>query len=254
MNHLCVISRNRGTYFLKRLTEEVGTIPVWNPWKDETLPEARNYLLRTTGVYGDDRDLEVLRSSEKNFINPVFTHDLLRDKIRQFRFLERRGFHLIPWAPLRERGEFLPETVLIKPIRGQGGWGIRVFSSRGEFLDWEKSTDDQSWIVQPYLTGLRELRLFFCGDEEILLEREGNLVANFTQGGKAREIPVPRELQELGEEIRELTGARYGAVDLFETPDGGHLILEVNPVPGIEQLEAVTGRNVIRLILGMLSA
>lgn len=252
MNHLCVIARNPETYFLKRLTEEVGMIPLWNPWSGEALPEAANYLVRTTGVYGDDRDLALLRTSEnqgRRVTNPVAAHALLRDKARQFLHLERRGFHLIPWKSLDDRGDFLPEKILIKPVRGQGGWGIRVMDQK-EFLTWEKTTTDRSWIVQPFLENVRELRLFYCGDEEILLERSGGISANFTQGGNAKVIPIPRELSGLGEEIRFTTGTEYGAVDLFETKEG-HLILEVNPVPGVEQLETLTGQNVVRKVLSL---
>ncbi len=251
MNKLCVLARNRETYFLKRLTEEVGEFVYCHPWEEMVLPEASVYLVRTTGIYGDDRDLDLLRASQELIINPVSTHELLRDKSVQFRFLEKKGFHVIPWKELDGRGEFLPEKVLIKPVRGQGGWGIRVMN-KATFLEWEKATTDRSWIIQPYLENVKEFRLFFCGDEEILLERSGGLAANFAQGGEAKLVETPSELSELGEEVRMITGAQYGAIDFFEAPNGEHLILEVNPVPGIEQLEKVTGQNIIRKILSLL--
>lgn len=251
MNKLCVVTRNRETYFMKRLTEEVGKLECWNPWKENILPPASHYLVRTTGVYGDDRDLELLRFSQDIIMNPVQTHELLRDKAVQFRYLEKKGFHVIPWKPLDERGDFLPEKVLIKPVRGQGGWGIRVMNKEA-FLSWEKITTDRSWIVQPYLENVKEFRLFFCGDEEILLERSGGVAANFTQGGSARMIPIPLALSEFGEEIRMMTGAEFGAIDFFETPAGEHLILEINPVPGVEQLETLTGQNIVRKVLSLL--
>ena len=251
MNKLCVVTRNQETYFIKRLTEEVRELVFWNPWENAGLPDAETYLVRTSGVYGDDRDLDLLRNSPHTVINPVSSHELLRDKAKQFLFLERKGFHLIPWNTLDGRGDFLPEKILIKPIRGQGGWGIRVMNQE-EFLKWEKKTTDRSWLVQPYLENVKELRLFFCGDEEVLLERTGEIAANFTQGGSARMIPVPSELSELGEEIRMITGLRYGAIDLFETEKGEHLILEINPVPGIEQLEKVSGLNIVRKVISIL--
>lgn len=250
MNKLCVFSRNQETYFMKRLSEEVGDVLVFDPWKDSALPQASSYLIRTPGVYGDDRDLDLLKNSQSPVINPVPTHELLRDKDRQFRFLDRRGFHLIDWAMLDDRKGFsLPEKILIKPVRGQGGWGIRVMD-RSEFSEWEKTTSDRSWIIQPFLENLREFRLFFCGHEEILLEREGGVAANFRQGGKARVVSLPPELSELGEEIRDVTGARYGAIDLFADGDR-YLILEINPVPGIEQLEQLTKVNIIQKILSL---
>lgn len=251
MNKLCVVARNRETYFIKRLTEEVGDIFFWNPWESNLIPEADIYLMRTSGVYGDDRDIDLLRDNKRPIINPIAAHELLRDKARQFRFLEKKGFHLIPWKTLDDRGEFLPEKILIKPIRGQGGWGIRTMNQE-EFLAWEKSTTDRSWIIQPYLEEVKELRLFFCGDEEILLERTGGIAANFSQGGRAMMIPIPDALSELGEEIRMITGLLYGSVDLFQTKNGEHLILEINPVPGVEQLEKVTGLNIIRKVISHL--
>ena len=250
MNKLCVVTRNQETYFIKRLTEEVGDVVFWNPWHSRSVPPSHNILIRSPGVYGDDRDLDLVKACHgHNIINPVSTHELLRDKPRQFHFLEKKGFHLIPWRTLDGRGDFLPEKILIKPIRGQGGWGIRIMNS-GEFLSWEQETTDRSWIVQPFLENVRELRLFFCGDEEFLLERKGSVAANFKQGGEARLISLPPALSELGEEIRFLTGAFYGAVDLFEV-EGQHLILEVNPVPGVEQLEHITGQNIVRKVLSL---
>lgn len=253
MNKLCVVTRNRETYFMKRLTEEVGEVDYWNPWEENLPPVAASYLVRTTGVYGDDRDLDSLRASQEIIINPVSTHELLRDKTVQFRFLEKKGFHVIPWKTLDERSDFLPEKILIKPVRGQGGWGIRVMEP-WSFLEWETQTGDRSWIIQPYLENVKEFRLFFCGNEEILLERSGGIAANFTQGGEARLVPIPQSLSELGEEVRMITGAQYGAIDFFEIPTGEHLILEINPVPGIEQLEKVTGQNIVRKILSLLKA
>lgn len=250
MNKICVVTRNPETYFVKRLTEEVGDVLLWNPWKQAPLPTTNNFLVRTSGVYGDDRDLDLLRNIERTLINPVSSHALLRDKTKQFQFLEKKGFHLIPWKTLDGRGEFLPEKILIKPIRGQGGWGIRVME-QSEFLRWEKSSTDRSWIIQPYLENVKEFRLFFCGNEEVLLERSGASVANFSQGGSARMIRIPDALKELGEEIRVLTGLEYGAIDLFETSGGEHLILEVNPVPGVEQLERVSGQNIIRKVVSL---
>lgn len=250
MNKICVITRNTETYFIKRLTEEVRDVCFWNPWEKSPLPTTDNFLVRTSGVYGDDRDLEMLRNIKSKLINPVSAHELLRDKARQFQFLERKGFHLIPWKTLDGRGEFLPEKILIKPIRGQGGWGIRVMNQT-EFLLWENATTDRSWIIQPYLDDVKEFRLFFCGHEEVLLERSGGSVANFSQGGTARLIPVPDALCELGEEIRMLTGLEYGAIDLFETSSGEHLILEINPVPGVEQLERVSGQNIVGKVVSL---
>lgn len=249
MNKLCVVARNRETYFIRRLTEEVGDVLFWDPWIGQA-PVADNYLVRTTSIYRNDDDLKLLEKVHGKVINPVMAHELLRDKVRQFTFLERRGFHLIPWRRLDGPGDFLPEKVLIKPVRGQGGWGIRTMTAE-EFLNWEKTSIDRDWIVQPYLENLRELRLFFCGHEEFLLERSGEVAANFTQGGKAKLVSIPKALSELGDEIRDLTGTSYGAIDLFESGDQ-HLIIEINPVPGIEQLEKLTGQNIVRKVLSLL--
>ncbi len=248
MNKLCVIARNHSTYFMKRLTEEVD-LDVFNPWESAHLPLAENYLVRTTGVYGDDRDLEVLRKTERNVINPVLSHELLRDKSRQFTLLENAELPVIPWRRLDSCEDFLPDKILVKPIRGQGGWGIKVMGKE-EFLSWKTSTTDRSWIIQPYLEGQSEFRLFFCGGEEILLERTGDLAANFTQGGEARRIPLKDDFKGLVPKIRKLTGIQYGAIDLFLTK-GELRILEINPVPGIEQLEKVTGENIIRKVLSL---
>ncbi len=61
MNKLVVVTKNKETYFVRRLIEEVGNRAVFfNPWQDFILPESEKYLVRTTGVYRSDLDLHFL--------------------------------------------------------------------------------------------------------------------------------------------------------------------------------------------------
>jgi hypothetical protein len=61
MNKLVVVAKNKDTYFIKRLIEEVGDSAIlFNPWLDFQIPEGQKYLVRTTGVYGIVLDLHIL--------------------------------------------------------------------------------------------------------------------------------------------------------------------------------------------------
>lgn len=261
MNKICVVAKNFNTYFLKRLTEEVGMedLIFFNPWSDQDLPSADIYLVRSTGVYGSDRDLDSLAKADGVVLNPMKSLRLFRDKNLQYQFFRQHQIPHLPWMDLKnvslqEAQEFLKKhsVGLVKPHRGQGGWGIGTFDSVG-FEQWWKDKeekDDFDYLLQPYLDEAKELRLFFVEDEVICLGRKAQqgVAANFQQEGEAWVENFPVEFDELIKRVIQLSGAQYGAIDLM-IKGSDIYFLELNTVPGIEQLEKVTGKNIISELL-----
>ncbi len=248
MNKLGVITKNPQTYFIQRLIKEVGQVILFNPWDGGMLPDSELLLVRTSGVYGDDRDLDLLSNYTGKMINPLSALQIFRDKARQFEWMQSYQIPVIPWQDMRKGEVKLYPKTLVKPIRGQGGWGIKVLTP-SEFQLWK--SEDTSYLIQPYLEGFTEYRLFFVAkDFRLSLQRLSSKgeVANFAQGGHAKLSKLPFFVEEICERLISLSGAHYGAIDLMVKGDEVY-VLELNVVPGIEQLENISGENIIKRIL-----
>lgn len=261
MNKLVVVAKNSETYFIKRLTEEVKeSLSIFNPWADLILPDSQKYLVRTTGVYGSDLDLLILKSvAPDKIINPFSSLELFRSKVTQYYWFEDHQFPVPPWIPLKgvdlltvEKFFRLYPMAVVKPSIGQGGWGVEGLNWE-KFKSWwkKKQGRDEDYILQNFIPNATELRYFFIqGEAPIVLERKSKsaIAANFKKQGQAVLSKIPSEWQPLIEQLVAKSGLCYGAIDLLI--DRGTLqILEVNSVPGLEQLESVTGKNIMRLLL-----
>lgn len=255
MNKFCIFAKNKETYFIKRLIEEVGDVKLFDPWSDVDLPEAETYIARTTGVYHSDLDLLMLKSLPK-VINSHESLKRFRSKSSQFLWMEEHGFSILPWLSLKandaltaEKFTVLYPEVVVKPDIGQGGWGLEVLY-RKTIKSWINK-HDPDYLIQPFIKDATELRYFFIkGQDPIVLKRtsKSGIAANFRREGAAELAELPGKFQEELLRLVKLSGAHYGAIDLFI--DHGRLyILELNTVPGIEQLEKVSGLNVIKLLL-----
>jgi glutathione synthase/RimK-type ligase-like ATP-grasp enzyme len=267
MNKLFVLAKNKETYFIQRLTTEVGEgIEIVNPSLKSSGPFIGKILVRTTGVHGDE-DLVWLREheSEVSSINKLTALVRFRQKNTQYVFFEQHAIPCLPWLEVASNSrqnieEFINESnhleFLVKPLRGQGGWGIRTFEKLG-FADWWSECvfkNDFSYLIQPYIKGARELRLFFIGsDFQICLERTPTqgVAANFLQEGQAGLVDLPSNFKDLMNRLIVLSEADYGAIDFLITGDSA-AVLELNVVPGIEQLERITRVNIIQEIINRL--
>lgn len=273
MNKLLVLAKNKETYFIRRLKEERGNeIILFNPWADEETPEInlpQRILVRTTSVYGGEADLDFLRKqpSDKKITNSLLALETFRNKKKQYEFFQKSGIPCLPWLDLKLAKKSDVENFirthhsrlyLIKPHRGQAGWGIGTFTAE-DLLIWfqerHENQGDLEYLLQAYQEEAQEVRFFFTGDNwSATLERlrdNHKVTANFSQGGEARQITSTDEFFQILGKIRNSVPLYYGAMDAFII-QGSPVILEVNTCPGIEQLEEVTGENIInRLLKGL---
>ena len=262
MNKLVILAKNKQTYFIKRLIKEVGddNVVLFDPWSDIILPEAENYLIRTTGVHKNDLDLLMIQAlPQDRVINPLPALKRFRSKSSQYTWMDEQVLPALHWLPLKGANQLnvekffrmYPEAV-VKPLIGQGGWGIEVLTWESYKGWWKKKQGkDEDYLIQPFIKGARELRHFFIKDHySVTLERKAltGIAANFKQQGSAVETQLPAEFLPAINRLIEKSGALYGAIDLII--DQNRLnILELNTVPGIEQLEQVTGVNIIEKLL-----
>lgn len=260
MNKLVILAKNSKTYFIHRLMEEAddGQVQLLNPWEIARIDSTSDpVLVRTTSIHGSDDDLNFIKNNSLNTIPSLHALKTLRTKPLQFDYFNNMSLPFVPWISLQNASEEVihefsklhPGPLLIKPHRGQGGWGVRVFENADNLIEWMNSTTDHEYLLQPYLGDHKELRIFFMGSEYICLERiKKGVAANFKQEGEAKVVDAPLELKEIVEKMARDLDLVYSAADFLISKNGPYL-LEMNLVPGIEQLEAVTGRNIAKNLI-----
>jgi glutathione synthase/RimK-type ligase-like ATP-grasp enzyme len=255
LNKLTIVAKNPQTYFIKRLSEELGEhkIQHFNPWSDPIPASCDKILFRSSGIYHSDIDLDFVKNSQADVMNPLKSLEIFRSKSKQYEFFEAHHHPALQWWRLADWTNGPSDReFLVKPDMGQGGWGIEVLRAP-ELLKWKHSQEakgDMSWVVQPYLN-TQEYRVFFMGEERICLKRfpkNGERISNFAQEGEAQLVDLPTEIKAVIEPLIEDSRAYYGAIDLLDSVNGP-IILELNVTPGIEQVEALGGRNLIQTLL-----
>lgn len=263
MNKICIIAKNKKTYFITKLIEKVGKeVVLFDPWTDMLLPEADKYVVRTTGVYGTDLDLLILNTlpSEK-ILNPLETLKIFRTKNTQYSWFEDNDLPILPWISLQDTNLITVEKFfrlypfcVVKPLVGQGGWGVETLTWES-FRTWKKKKgNDTSYLLQPLVRDAKEFRYFFMKNRgALILERKAKsgIVANFQRGGEAVLSSLPEEFKNKLDRIVSLSGAQYGAIDLF-IDEKGMNILELNTVPGFEQIEKISEQDLVEDFIKMI--
>jgi glutathione synthase/RimK-type ligase-like ATP-grasp enzyme len=260
MNKIAVVAKNKSTYFIRRLIEEVGQdVVLFDPWSDLEFPQASKYLVRTTGVYGNDLDLLMLKAvAADKIVNPLSVLQRFRSKNSQYEWFDEKGIPHLHWIFVKgsdlitvEKFFRLYPELIVKPLRGQGGWGVEALTW-DKYKSWKKNKgQDEDYLLQPFIKNATEYRYFFMKDSApIVLERtsKSGVAANFQREGAAKLSDLPLEFQPMMENLIQKSGANYGAVDLI-VQDGRPYVLELNAVPGIEQLEKVSGQNIMKELL-----
>lgn len=84
----------------------------------------------------------------------------------------------------------------------------------------------QEYVDKPQ----RDIRTFVVGDETIcgIYRRSEHWITNTARGGEASNCPITPELDALSVAAAEAVGGGLVAVDIFESPDEGFLVGEVN--------------------------
>ena len=133
--------------------------------------------------------------------------------------------------------EAMGYPVVLKP--GVGSWG-RLLSKVNDreaaetVLEHKKvlgSYHHSIYYIQEYVNKPgRDIRTFVVGDETIcaIYRTSKHWITNTAQGGEATNCPVTPELNELCVKAAEAVGGGVVALDIFEDPDRGMLVNEIN--------------------------
>ncbi len=96
----------------------------------------------------------------------------------------------------------------------------------------------------------RDIRVFVIGDEvPVAIYRVSrHWITNTARGGKAIPARIDGELEEISLKAAKAVGGEVLGLDVFEDPERGYLVNEINPVPEFKNTVAATGYDLPRKI------
>ncbi len=149
-----------------------------------------------------------------------------------------------------EAARILGYPVVVKPVNGS--WGklvslveddetLRVILEHKAFIN---NPQFKIHLIQEYVRKPgRDIRVFVVGDEvPVAIYRvSSHWITNTARGGVAMPAPIDEGLRDLALKASEVLGVEVSGIDVFEDPERGYLVNEVNAVPDFRNTVAVTG-------------
>ena len=199
-------------------------------------------------TYSDDWVIELEKSGVKNRIlgykfslNDAVAAAIADDKVAAHQILDRSGVDSLPHVLLRSpfSGQKLQEferwgEIVVKPLDGSGGYGVKKFADTNLALDWLASTGHPAWAVSPYVDIAREIRIVMLDGRDLLAYEkrpvmiDGLKMFNLGRGATPVGITPTDDLLQLAASAQRALGLRLSSVDIIETADGKLMVLEVN--------------------------
>ncbi|MFP3064336.1 MAG: lysine biosynthesis protein LysX [Sulfolobus sp.] len=153
--------------------------------------------------------------------------------------------------------------VVIKPI--EGSWGRMVAKaidrdSLNNFLEYQEYTTSQfryAYFIQEFVKKPnRDIRIFVIGDEApvgIYRVNERNWKTNTALGARAEPLKISGELRDLALKVKDVLGGFFLGIDIFEDPERGYIVNEVNGVPEYKNTVRVNNFNVSQYLINKIS-
>ena len=224
-------------------------------------------LSRTTAQYGEEvlAHFEALGTPVINRSTPIAT---ARHKFRALRVLSQHGIP-VPRSLTVGSATFLEEALseigdypfILKPFHGTHGRGLMLLDTATSVTSAVGALCDlhQDYLIQPFITEAEgvDIRVLVIGGEAVAgMQRRaspGEFRANIHKGASGEALNVSDEYSRLATAAAAALELEVAGVDILET-DAGPVVLEVNPSPGFEALEAVTGTDIAGSIIRFAAA
>ncbi|GAA5194776.1 30S ribosomal protein S6--L-glutamate ligase [Ferrimonas gelatinilytica] len=186
-----------------------------------------------------------------------------RDKLRSMQLLSRKkiGMPVTGFASKPDDIKDLLDMVggapvVIKLLEGTQGIGVVLAETRKAaesvieaFLGLKANIMVQEYIKE---AGGADIRCFVIGDKVIASMKrqgaEGEFRSNLHRGGSASLVRITPEERRTAVTAAKIMGLRVAGVDLLRS-SRGPLVMEVNSSPGLEGIEAATGKDVAGMII-----
>lgn len=203
--------------------------------------------LEMMGVYTPLRSIAISRS---------------RDKLRSLQLLSKSGVGIPKTIFSRETDQVddllnhFDPPVIIKLASGTQGNGVVLAETRKVARSVIQAfyVNDTSFLIQEFIresAGV-DIRAFVVGSKVVAsIQRQSlddDFRSNIHQGGEGTVVKLTDQERKMALRAAKSMGLSICGVDLMRS-DRGPLILEVNSSPGLEGIEAVTGRNIAGKII-----
>jgi [lysine-biosynthesis-protein LysW]--L-2-aminoadipate ligase len=203
--------------------------------------------------------LRILNDQGVKTVNTALVADNCGNKLQTTSALTAAGVPqprcLVAYTPesALEAIEQLGYPVVLKPAVGSWGRLLSKINDReaAEAILEHKETlgsyHHSIFYIQEYVRKpLRDIRAFVVGNETIcaIYRNSEHWITNTARGGKASNCPVSPDLNDLCVRAARAVGGGVVAIDVFEDPDRGLLINEVNYTMEFRNSIAPTGVNI----------
>lgn len=186
-----------------------------------------------------------------------------RNKFRSLRILAQHG---LPVPPSFAAGSarYVDRSVhrigeypfIMKPFAGTHGNAILLLDTPTSLKSAIGAMCDlhQDYVIQPFIaeSAGNDVRVIVVGGKVVAAMRrtaqEGEFRSNIHRGGQGQPIALHSEYSDTAIRAAEAMELDIAGVDLLETL-AGPMVLEVNPSPGFEEIEAVTGIKVAEAMI-----
>ncbi|WP_019021974.1 MULTISPECIES: 30S ribosomal protein S6--L-glutamate ligase [unclassified Thioalkalivibrio] len=279
-----ILSRNTKLYSTRRLVEAAQerehevrvvdplrcymNITAHNPqihYKGDILDEF-NAVIPRIGASITFYGTAVLRQFEMMNVYPLNESvgiSRSRDKLRSLQLLSRRGIGLpvTGFAHSPDDIEDLLDTVggtpcVIKLLEGTQGLGVVLAETKqaAESVIQAFMGLKQHILVQEYIKEAKgaDIRCFVIGDKVVASmkrqAKEGEFRSNLHRGGSAALCRITPEERATAVRAAKVMGLNVCGVDLLRSNHGA-VVMEVNSSPGLEGIEAASGKDVAGMII-----
>ena len=279
-----ILSANANLYSTKRLVEAAKArkheVEVINHAKCDIVIEKKNPVIIYKGHKLDHTDAiiprigasvtfygtAVVRQFEMMRVFTTTESQALvrsRDKLRSMQILSRAGLGL-PKTVFTNYSKNVKEIVdqaggapvIIKLLEGTQGIGVILVESRkaAESVIEAFNNLQARVIVQEFIkeAGGADIRAFVVDGQIVgAMKRqgkEGEFRSNLHRGGTASVIKLTDEEETAALKAAKALGLGIAGVDMLQSARGP-LILEVNSSPGLEGIEAATGKDIANSII-----
>ena len=145
---------------------------------------------------------------------------------------------------------------ILKPFHGTHGTGVMLLDTPTSLTSAVDALCDlhEDYVIQPFIAeaGGVDIRVLVVGGKAIAAMKRsapvGEFRANVHRGASGEAVSLPDEYTNIAIKAADVLELEVAGVDLLQT-NAGPVVLEVNPSPGFEELESVTGINIADAII-----
>ena len=285
--NIVILSRNPNLYSTSRLVEEAENrghdVEIIDPLKCDIIIEKEKPTIYYKDRYLDYVDAiiprigasvtfygcAVVRQFEEMGVFTIASSDAIlrsRDKLKSLQRLSKAGIGM-PKTVFTNYSRDVEEViehvggtpVIIKLLEGTQGLGVVLAESKNaaesvleafnglqarvivqEFIKEAKGADLRALVVDGQVVGAMKRQ-----------GKEGEFRSNLHRGGSANIVKLDVDELKLAMNAAKVLKLPVCGVDMLQS-SRGPLLLEVNSTPGLEGIEAATGRNIAKAIISFI--